>query len=819
MRVLLVAFFLLSITVANAQPLIKGVVLDSLTKQPLPFATVQAEGNKTAIAGIDGKFLLALKKGDEALRFSYSGHRSKIIAASALAQKDTVLLATLAATMEEVVIRSPADKIRRIINTAIRNKPSNNPDRFAAYQCNVYYKMVVDIEPYGTYNMDSIRARQDSLRNVRTAKRKGRQHDTSATTTNRSLSYAVPSHLFMTETYSKRQYKKPGQTQEVVLASKFSGLSKTYFANTITDVLPFHVYSDQIPLNGIDFINPLAKGWQSRYRFLLENEIVSEGDTVYILSYTPRQGTSFNSLAGLIYITTAGYAVTHFTGSSNAADSASRFVRFEHVYRNVGGRWFPQELNYDFGIRAVPSPYSQLVWNGRSVIDSVLFDPFPSHKFDKAHPVKFSDSIDLHLNDDWRRFRRDTLTVEERNTYKNMDSLMKATPMESFIVFGTRLATGRLPIGKLDLDVQRVIAANPYEGTRLGLGLYTNNKVSKYWSVGGWWGYGFRDKTAKYGGSFTLFPKGDKDTWLAASYQKNYRLTGEVSLHPELSQNGLQNWLLLQVDEFTEYALTGNLKAGYWEVRPSFSQQEVGPLHYNFQYGGKQVAMFTVQEGTIGFRYAYGEKRVPFFDYYLSQGTPYPVVYASISRGRIFRDEYKAAYTRVLAAATFTKHINRWGADKFRVETGLVQTSNNQPLPRSLLMAGNGYRRDGLNFYSWGGFVTVRPFDFYTDSYVSFLYNHDFDKNFWNLGWSKPYLGLAHNFVYGGLQPASKVANGGVQSYDGGYHESGLLLNRLLKYNLRFADVELNVGAFYHWETRGPWKKNGVIVLGVSSTF
>jgi hypothetical protein len=353
----------------------------------------------------------------------------------------------------------------------------------------------------------------------------------------------------------------------------------------------------------------------------------------------------------------------------------------------------------------------------------------------------------------------------------------------------------------------------------LGLGLYTNNRISKFYSAGGWFGYGFKDDKWKYGASASIYPKGDKENWLSFSYQKNYKIPGEVNLHPEISRTALRNWLLQLVDEFEEYAVTANIKPGYWEFRPSFAKQEIGPLHYPFEDNGKSVTRLNVVEGTIGIRYAYGEGRVPFFEYYLSSGTKYPVVYVSLSRGKVSSGDYRTAYNRFLGGVTFSKHINRWGDDNIRIEGGLLHTSDEKILPRSLLLAGNGFRRSGLNFYAWGGFMTMRPFEYYSDRYLSVLYRHDLDRNFWNLKWSNPYLSLAHNMVYGGLTAANKKANPGLRSYGSGYHESGLVLNRILRYNIHLAEVDLNAGYYYHWNNNRDFRKNGLFVLGLGLRF
>ena len=352
-----------------------------------------------------------------------------------------------------------------------------------------------------------------------------------------------------------------------------------------------------------------------------------------------------------------------------------------------------------------------------------------------------------------------------------------------------------------------------------GLGLYTNNKISKYYSIGGWFGYGFKDDQWKYGASVTVFPKGDKDNWLSFSWQKNYKIPGEVNLHPELSRSTLRNWLLEQVDEFEEFALTANIKPGYWEIKPSFFMQEIAPLHYPFEYNNKFITSLDAQELSVGFRYAYGEKRIPYFEYYVTTGTKYPILYFSLGRGKVSSASYETRYNRLLAAVSFYKHLNRWGNDQFRLEGGWIASDEQMALPKSFLMAGNGYRRSGFNFFAWGGFLTMLPFEYYSDRYVSLLYKHDFDKDFWDISFSKPYLSLAHNMVYGSLQEQNKAANFGLRSYGSGYQESGIVLNRLVRYNLRFAEFRVNTGAYYHWTSNWNWKENGVWVIGVSLGF
>jgi hypothetical protein len=145
---------------------------------------------------------------------------------------------------------------------------------------------------------------------------------------------------------------------------------------------------------------------------------------------------------------------------------------------------------------------------------------------------------------------------------------------------------------------------------------------------------------------------------------------------------------------------------------------------------------------------------------------------------------------------------------------------DNKPFSRSMLLAAKGFRTDGLNFYAWGGFLTIRPFDYFNDRYLSVLYKHDFEKSLWKLTWSKPYISIAHNLMYGGLDKVSKEANPGIAPNSGGYHESGFLLNQLLQRNFFGATyVYLNAGVFYHWTNDPTLRRNALFVLGISTGF
>ncbi|MGZ8544981.1 MAG: DUF5686 family protein [Flavisolibacter sp.] len=806
MRFLQLLLFILLSDPIYSQVTLRAVVIDSSSRQPLPFATIQTRDKKGLISDINGFFHLTITH-HQVISFSYAGHISKQLFSTEIG--DTVYLAGHSKKMETVVVRSQDSRIRRIINSAISRRDDHNPDLYQQYACKVYYKMTLDMGLMDHVNRDSLFRAQDSLDRLRNpGKQSGRDSSNDLVKDDR--------HLLMTETFSKRIFKKP-RLQEIVLASRFSGLDKTYFANIITDVLPFHVYHDYINLNSKDYVNPVSRGWEHRYRFYIEEEVLLDNDTVFVLSYQPKEGKKFNALRGTVYINSNGFAITHITGTNQDDFTEDRVTSFEQIYQLMEGKWFPAELNYDFLIKKVPAPFMKVSWNGHSVIDAVSFEEQAARSFDKTHPVKLHDSVDLRSEGDWTGFRKDSISQKELNTYRYMDSLSRNTPMGAAIKTSGKLVQGLWPIGKLDLDLSRLIASNRYEGLRLGLGLYTGDKISRQITFGGWAGYGFRDKKWKYGFSASIYPKSAKENWMRFSFQDDYKLPGRVNLHPELSSSLVRGWLFQQVDRSREFAFTSNIRAGYWELRPSLTIQNLDPLHYTFLYEGKKFSSFETRQAGINLRYAPLEKRYPFFDLYFSSGkNRLPIFYFSLNTGKVKANSYEAGYSSALAAISYERRTNRWGKDYLRLEAGILKSS--QALPKSLLFAGNGFRRGGNSFYTWGGFLTMRPYDFYTDRYASVLYKHDFDYYFWDHSISKPFPSIAHNMLYGKLSSKHSITNAGAVAPENIYHETGILLNQILRFDARFADMNINAGYFYHW-TNEFNKKNGVWVLGTSFSF
>lgn len=794
----------LPLTRIDAQLVLSSRVFDARTREPVPFATIKyGSGNQGVIAGLDGSFSLSATTGGvEQIEVSCLGYQTATLKLPLA--KSGIYLQPAGNELGEVTIKLPMEKIRRILNTAIDNKPLNNPDRYDRYACHIYYKMKVDMQVPDSAKGDS------------------------ASRANKMRTFSERQHLLMSETYSIRTWQRPGKLQEDVLATRFSGLQKAMFTSMVTDILPFHAYDDFIKLNGKDYFNPVSPGFERRYRFNLSDEVMDGSDTIWVLSFTPK-GISGAGLSGKVFIHSGGYAISSII--ARARDTAlKQSVRIEQGYTRIQyngeKRWFPRQLNYiiDREMKSDKLSYTLRI-SGNSQIDSVSWADAEKDFFDKRHTVRVSDKAMTHADSILATLRPEDLSDKERKTYHVIDSIGRVAKADKMVNGMRNLPMGRLSFGPVDVDLARVLAFNKYEQVRLGLGLQTNDKLLKWLSIGGWGGYGFKDKRWKYGAFGEVYLDKYKEFVVRGGYSDDIVDPGRISLAKDLDKNYLRMFLLQRADHVQAYTASIRKKLGYWSIEAAGAQQHIVPQYnYALLADGVEHKMYDAQEASLSLRYAYAERTAPLFGSYVSLGSQFPIWYGKVTYGTLESGSMMRNYVQALAAVKWKKHINRIGTEQIMIEGGKIWSDG--ALPLSKMFAGNGYRYSAkgfLSLYAFGGLMTMFPYEYYTDQFVQTIVRHDFDWKLYRLEAadvpfsSAPNVAVQYNMLYGTMQNRAAHMYVPFSVPDKPYHEAGIILNGLLRQRSSTYYQCLNIGYFYHL-TPGAIdvEKNGKLVIGVS---
>lgn len=243
-----VAIFFLTILQAQSQ-VIEGIVVDSLTRQPLAFANFLLDDRKTGTTSdIDGRYRLTLS-GSLAGRvtISYVGYQSRQIRVSSLIGLKYVALMPEERQLGEVVIYAGENPAWRIIRNAVKNRERHKPTQLRSYYYKSYTKVIFKLEGE-TPPSDSL-SRKNANGQLSQADSLALQMD----------SLQRRQHLLVTESVAEKYYRKPGKQFEKLLDYRVSGFETPLLAALPNDYQPLGFADDWISILGKDHLNPISK--------------------------------------------------------------------------------------------------------------------------------------------------------------------------------------------------------------------------------------------------------------------------------------------------------------------------------------------------------------------------------------------------------------------------------------------------------------------------------------------------------------------------------------------------------------------------------
>lgn len=754
-----------------AQNTITGRILDSQTKQPLAFANITFNNNNRLVTAsdIDGKFSFSHSRELVSLVCSYIGYDSQTVIVQKGIENITISLQPSEDKLDEVVVKPGENPANAIMRKVIANKDKNNPENIPSFTYKSYNKVVFDVKPNGNGN-----TRKDSI--------------------SRQIKEGLKnSHLFMMESVSERKFIAPDISEEVVIGTKVSGFQNPTFASLATDFQPFSFYKDNIKLFDSQYLNPVSKGSLNKYRFQLEDTIFQGKDTVYVISFQPKKNKNFEALKGSLYINTNQYAVQNVIASP--FEKGKIDAKIQQQYTFVGGKyWFPEQLNFAF----ILTEY-QMVIEGKSYISDVATEA-PLRKKDFALE---SVSIDqLAAKKDtlfWQHFRRDPLTFSEKATYKTIDSIGKVANFDKMLAVFEKLPQFRIPVGIFDIDLSKTIVYNKYEGYRLGLGLYTNEKLFEDISFGGFLGYGLRDYQWKYGGEVIYTISKKHEFKIGAKYQNNLIETGGYGLNYS-GQNMLnfRNFIAYQMDKVEQINFNIGFRAlRYTQWKFAFEQTKTTPQYlYEFNNDANVFTQYNNTAFRVDLRFAFKERIVKSMNQRISTGTKYPVLFLSYSRGikDVFESDFN--YNKIEARVEqsfFTKNL---GTTKYRLEGGYIDNS----LPYGLLFTGEGGENSKYPYIMPNYFQTLKPYEFLSDRYANLFLSHNFGGLLFKAGRFQPSISLHQNMGWGDLSDKANHQLIAFETKNKIFMESGFQLDNILKVNyLDVGYLGLGAGVYYRY--------------------
>ncbi len=770
---------------------IKGRVIDAKSNQGLPFVSILIKNTQTGtLTDIDGKFQLTLPAGQNAeLQISYLGYLPQTIALSSFSdlEKIIVKLKPQAFSLQEVSVLAKENPAHRIIKKAAKNRAINNPEKMHSFTYNSYTKFFVTAD---------IKANIDSV-------------STKDTTVTAADKFFKSQHLLLIESVTQREFLKPDKNHETVLASRVSGLKNSPFALLATQLQSFSFYDDFVTVLDEKYLNPLSEGSTRKYFFLLEDTLYDGNDTIFVISFTPRKNKNFDAMKGVLYINTNTYAIQNVIAEPERKDKTIS-IKIQQKYEFIEGKqWFPVQLNTDWiWNNAVSSnkdstKKANLKSVSRTYIKDIALNPELKKKIFSEVEVEMGKHADRQDEAFWNQYRTDTLNDKDKKTYHVIDSVGKANNFEKKFMFLEAVLTNKIPIKFIDLNLDKILKFNNYEGTRLGLGIHTNHKLSKVFTVGGYAGYGFKDKAWKYGADASVFLWRRKELALNASYQKDLIESAGTNfyenIHTLMSSEIYRDVYVSKFDHLQKYEASVSFRAFKYIRADIFAnhQQRYGNTLYKYTGNdGTNGVRDTFNFNEIGIRlkYLYKEKFIQTLHNKISLGSDYPVFYANITKGlnqSFFNQAGNFDYWKFDFKMDAQKTFKTIGTTHLQVTAGKVIGN----LPYTMLYNMRGSNYGGFNVSAINSFETMGLNEFASDQFAALFLNHNIGRFLKPRKKFNPEMELVHNMGIGSISNPENIYNVSVKSLQKGYFESGVRLLHVIKINY----TTLGVGGFYRY--------------------
>ncbi len=596
-RCIFLGFLLFHIQLSYAQrTVIKGVVTDSVTNEPLAFANILFPGSTTGTTtDFDGHYTLETSKNYTKLEARYLGYHT--IVKEVQYGKSQVInfrMKATASTLQEVVVKSAKQKYRNknnpavdLIENVIANKKRNRKGNFDYYEYEKYQKLEFALSNISEKfrNKKIFNKFQFVFDNLDSSKMNGKP--------------LLP--MYLKENISEVWYRKePRKMREVVKAEKFVNFSKFVDDQSLSEYFQYlyqdiDIYEDNISLLGHSFLSPIANFSPTFYRFYILDTVLIDQDSCFKVAFYPRNKSDF-LFQGDLYVTKDSvYAVKLVEMSVNREINLNwvKDLAIRQKFRKADTLGYileKDEIMADFGISAARMG----IFGQRSVSYRNLKFNQPRKDTDYEGETLL-ETADYRAKSDsfWLASRHDSLTQSEAGVYTAMDSLQKLPSFRMLLDIATLVFAGYKIVGPMEIGpVNTFYSFNPVEGFRLRFGGRTTAEFSSKFRFETYAAYGFKDEKWKYyfGTTFSfahnpisVFPVKQ----LRMSYQKDTKIPGqelqfvqEDNFLLSFKRGDNNKWLyneIIDINYLNEFRNHTSVELGlkHWTQHPA------GDLFYN----------------------------------------------------------------------------------------------------------------------------------------------------------------------------------------------------------------------------------------------
>lgn len=718
----------LSFSIVKAQEtIVTGKIIDANSGDAIPFANVFFLGTQTGtITDFNGFYNLKINALVDSIVVSYIGYNRK--SRHVLPGKQQIInfqLESNTTNLQEVIVYAGENPAYEIIRNVIKNKNLNDKRNLSAYQFKSYNKVEIDID-----NMS------EKFKKRKIVKKISLVIDSLEQIAGEDGKPILP--IFIAESVSENFYRNnPKLKKEKILNTRMSGLfveDGTLISQLIGSTFQeYNFYQNWLNIVEKDFVSPIADVWRLYYDYDLIDSLYIGGDFCYRIDIRPRRSgdLAFN---GTMWITTQTYAIKQIDVSINKEANLNYIEKIkiqQELEVSKKGNWLPVKTRVLIDLAELANGSAGMLAKFYSSNKEILIDQPKEIKFYDP-PIEVFVEPKNNNEEYWIKNRHDSLSPTELQVYAMIDTIKNIPVIKSRMELINILTYGFKNLGVVEVGhIFNTYAFNNVEGHRIRLGLKTSVDFSRKWIFKGHLAYGTLDQEFKYGiGGSYIF---SRNPWISIGLER-FKDLEQVGLNSEELAN---NYIFFAASKFGEqrrpYYNTINKFHFQSELIKGINEkiiiknQMFDPL-FDFQYFsssegfGEQVKdNYTTTEITLESRFSKGEVYLQNENERINiTASKWPVLTFNYTLGikGILGSDFE--YHKFSFDMSQNLKMGFLGRFHYTLFGGKIFN----PLPYPLLKIHIG---NETPFYTTSAYSLMNNFEFVSDTYAGFKYQHYFD--------------------------------------------------------------------------------------------
>ena len=573
--------------------------------------------------------------------------------------------------------------------------------------------------------------------------------------------------IFSTETLTFQKRLKPSYNQSEILSTKSEGEDNGSFSEFATSLNNISLLQSKINIFNKSYLSPFSKTYLRYYNYSSVDSILSTGSKLSKIFFWPKYQKQFNGFTGTAIINPKNSAIQSIKATSTPNFPQKVLIAINQNFELIEECSLPSEKKINVFLTNKNTNNQDNIFiceSTTNIYQQQINPPLSPNDFIKPFSKQMVDSV---------------IIADNLNRQMKMIRLM---------------AEGKFPIGYFNLDYNRIIGYNIFEGIKLGLGGETNRLLSKHFTFGGYLSYGFEDRSVRHGEWLDVFPKSDSDFRIHLGYKDMNLEFGNPEFLKATSLLDPENYrTILTKNMFSTKRYTTGFE---FRLLKELNLYFFGDLSENKSRQNTQFLLnhpfdpISLTRTGLQLRYSPGIKLQMEEGRLNEVSTPKADYYITIIRGlAILGGEYR--YTKTEFKGKFDCLYSNIGTTAIMVRGGFMTIN----APVIELFNGYGSFAGTFSLSAPYSFATMHLNEFAASNYTSAHLRHDFSPWLFSGNFkTKPALIFVQNIGFGWLNDQTmKQLN--LNDYRKGFYESGFEVNNLL----RMGYLSWGVGIYYRY--------------------